>query len=148
MRTADVTRNTKETQIRVVVNLDGTGEAKLDSGIPFLDHMIDQIARHGMIDIELKATGDLHIDAHHTVEDIGITVGQAVTLVDGILDGAGPPHRQTLGGRAHEAARGHVDGGDRRGARARDGRPAEHRAHVGTLDVDRNGAGTTGAVKT
>ena len=79
MRTADVTRNTKETQIRVVINLDGTGEAKLDSGIPFLDHMIDQIARHGMIDIELKATGDLHIDAHHTVEDIGITVGQAVT---------------------------------------------------------------------
>jgi len=79
MRTADVTRNTKETQIRVVINLDGTGEAKLDSGIPFLDHMIDQIARHGMIDIELKATGDLHIDAHHTVEDIGITIGQAVT---------------------------------------------------------------------
>ena len=79
MRTADVTRNTKETQIRVVINLDGTGEAKLDSGIPFLDHMIDQIARHGMIDIELKATGDLHIDAHHTVEDIGITLGQAVT---------------------------------------------------------------------
>ena len=79
MRTADVTRNTKETQIRVVINLDGTGEAKLDSGIPFLDHMIDQIARHGMIDIELKAAGDLHIDAHHTVEDIGITVGQAVT---------------------------------------------------------------------
>ena len=79
MRTADVTRNTKETQIRVVINLDGTGEAKLDSGIPFLDHMIDQIARHGMFDIELKATGDLHIDAHHTVEDIGITLGQAVT---------------------------------------------------------------------
>jgi len=79
MRTADVIRNTKETQIRVVINLDGTGEAKLDSGIPFLDHMIDQIARHGMIDIELKATGDLHIDAHHTVEDIGITLGQAVT---------------------------------------------------------------------
>jgi imidazoleglycerol-phosphate dehydratase len=79
MRTADVTRNTKETQIRVVVNLDGKGEAKLDSGIPFLDHMLDQVARHGMIDIELKATGDLHIDAHHTVEDIGITFGQAIT---------------------------------------------------------------------
>ena len=78
MRTADVTRNTKETQIRVAINLDGKGEAKLDSGIPFLDHMIDQIARHGMIDIELKATGDLNIDAHHTVEDIGITFGQAV----------------------------------------------------------------------
>ena len=79
MRSADVTRNTKETQIRVVINLDGRGESKLDSGIPFLDHMIDQIARHGMIDIELKCAGDLHIDAHHTVEDIGITLGQAVT---------------------------------------------------------------------
>ena len=78
-RTADITRNTKETQIRVVVNLDGKGISKLDSGIPFLDHMIDQIARHGLIDIELKATGDLHIDAHHTVEDIGITLGQALT---------------------------------------------------------------------
>jgi imidazoleglycerol-phosphate dehydratase len=78
MRTADVTRNTKETQIRVVVNLDGKGDAKLDSGIPFLDHMLDQVARHGMIDIELKATGDLHIDAHHTVEDVGITLGQAL----------------------------------------------------------------------
>ena len=79
MRTADVTRNTKETQIRVVVNLDGTGDAKLDSGIPFLDHMLDQVARHGMIDIDLKANGDLHIDAHHTVEDVGITLGQALT---------------------------------------------------------------------
>jgi imidazoleglycerol-phosphate dehydratase len=79
MRTADVTRNTKETQIRVVINLDGTGDAKLDSGIPFLDHMLDQVARHGMIDIELKASGDLHIDAHHTVEDVGITLGQALT---------------------------------------------------------------------
>jgi imidazoleglycerol-phosphate dehydratase len=78
MRTADITRNTKETQIRAVVNLDGTGNSALDSGIPFLDHMLDQVARHGMIDIELKATGDLHIDAHHTVEDIGITLGQAI----------------------------------------------------------------------
>ncbi len=78
MRTADVTRNTKETQIRVAINLDGKGEARLDSGIPFLDHMLDQVARHGMIDIELKAVGDLHIDAHHTVEDVGITFGQAV----------------------------------------------------------------------
>ena len=78
MRTADVTRNTKETQIRVAINLDGKGESKLDSGIPFLDHMLDQVARHGMIDIELKAVGDLHIDAHHTVEDVGISLGQAV----------------------------------------------------------------------
>jgi imidazoleglycerol-phosphate dehydratase len=79
MRTADITRNTKETQIRIAVNLDGKGHAKLDSGIPFLDHMIDQIARHGLIDIELQATGDLHIDAHHTVEDVGITLGQAIS---------------------------------------------------------------------
>ena len=78
MRTADVTRNTKETQIRIAIDLDGKGASKLDSGIPFLDHMLDQVARHGMIDIELKATGDLHIDAHHTVEDVGITLGQAV----------------------------------------------------------------------
>ena len=83
MRTADVTRNTKETQIRVAINLDGKGEAKLDSGIPFLDHMLDQVARHGMIDIELKATGDLHIDAHHTVEDVGITFGQALAKAIG-----------------------------------------------------------------
>jgi imidazoleglycerol-phosphate dehydratase len=79
MRTAEVTRNTKETQIRVALNLDGKGEARLDSGIPFLDHMLDQVARHGMIDLDVKATGDLHIDAHHTVEDVGITFGQAVT---------------------------------------------------------------------
>ena len=83
MRTADITRNTKETQIRAVVNLDGKGVSKLDSGIPFLDHMIDQIARHGIIDIELKATGDLHIDAHHTVEDVGITFGQAIAKAVG-----------------------------------------------------------------
>ncbi len=83
MRTATITRNTKETQIHAVVNLDGKGVAKLDSGIPFLDHMIDQIARHGLIDIELKATGDLHIDAHHTVEDVGITLGQAVAKAVG-----------------------------------------------------------------
>ena len=78
MRTAEVIRNTKETQIRIAINLDGKGESRLDSGIAFLDHMIDQVARHGMIDIELKASGDLQIDAHHTVEDIGITLGQAV----------------------------------------------------------------------
>ncbi len=83
MRTATITRNTRETQITATVDLDGKGESKLDSGIPFLDHMIDQIARHGMIDIELKATGDLHIDAHHTVEDIGITLGMAITKAVG-----------------------------------------------------------------
>ena len=76
-RTAEVTRNTGETQIRVVVNLDGTGAQSLNTGVPFLDHMIDQIARHGLIDLQIEAKGDLHIDAHHTVEDVGITLGQA-----------------------------------------------------------------------
>jgi imidazoleglycerol-phosphate dehydratase len=77
MRTAEVQRNTKETQIRVRLNLDGTGAAKLVTGIPFLEHMLDQVARHGMVDLDIEAKGDLHIDAHHTVEDIGITLGQA-----------------------------------------------------------------------
>ena len=76
-RTAEVTRNTKETQIRVKLNLDGKGVAKLATGLPFLEHMLDQVARHGMLDLEIEAQGDLHIDAHHTVEDIGITLGQA-----------------------------------------------------------------------
>ena len=77
MRTAEVARNTKETQIRVRVDLDGTGSARLATGIPFLEHMLDQVARHGMLDLEIDAKGDLQIDAHHTVEDIGITLGQA-----------------------------------------------------------------------
>ena len=83
MRTAEVTRNTNETQIRVKVNLDGSGKSSFKTGVPFLDHMIDQIARHGLIDIEVEANGDLHIDAHHTVEDIGITIGQAVAKAMG-----------------------------------------------------------------
>ena len=77
-RTAEITRNTNETQIRVAINLDGTGRQKLNTGVPFLDHMLDQIARHGMIDLEVEAVGDLHIDGHHTVEDVGISLGQAV----------------------------------------------------------------------
>jgi imidazoleglycerol-phosphate dehydratase len=76
-RTATVTRDTRETQIQVSLNLDGVGDANFDSGIPFLEHMLDQVARHGMIDLDILAKGDLHIDAHHTVEDIGITLGQA-----------------------------------------------------------------------
>jgi imidazoleglycerol-phosphate dehydratase len=76
-RVADVQRNTSETQIRVHVNLDGSGKAALSTGIGFFDHMLDQIARHGLIDLEIDAKGDLHIDGHHTVEDVGITLGQA-----------------------------------------------------------------------
>lgn len=77
MRTAEVSRNTLETQIVASINIDGSGISQLSSGLGFLDHMMDQIARHGMMDIKVEATGDLHIDAHHTVEDIGITLGQA-----------------------------------------------------------------------
>jgi imidazoleglycerol-phosphate dehydratase len=77
MRTAQVTRNTLETQIMVSLNLDGSGVSKLATGVPFLDHMLDQIARHGAIDLEIRAEGDTHIDDHHTVEDVGITLGQA-----------------------------------------------------------------------
>ena len=77
MRSAKVLRNTLETQISVELNLDGSGQAKFDTGLPFLDHMLDQVARHGLVDLTILAKGDLHIDAHHTVEDIGITLGQA-----------------------------------------------------------------------
>ena len=76
-RTATVTRDTLETQITVTVNLDGSGKSNFDTGIPFLEHMLDQIARHGLVDIDIQAKGDLHIDDHHTAEDIGITLGQA-----------------------------------------------------------------------
>jgi len=77
MRTAEVSRNTLETRITVKLNLDGTGKGTLDTGVPFFDHMLEQIARHGLIDLDIQAKGDLHIDAHHTVEDVGITLGQA-----------------------------------------------------------------------
>lgn len=83
MRNAEVTRNTAETQISVAVELDGTGAAALATGVPFLDHMLDQIARHGLVDLDIAAKGDLHIDAHHTVEDVGITLGQAVARAIG-----------------------------------------------------------------
>ncbi len=76
-RKATIKRDTLETQIQVSINLDGTGDYNVDTGVPFLDHMLDQVARHGLIDIDIKAKGDLHIDAHHTVEDVGITLGQA-----------------------------------------------------------------------
>ncbi len=82
-RTAEVSRNTAETRITVKVNLDGTGQSSLSTGIGFFDHMLDQIARHGLIDLDIQAQGDLHIDGHHTVEDVGITLGQAVAQAVG-----------------------------------------------------------------
>jgi imidazoleglycerol-phosphate dehydratase len=87
MRTAEIERKTKETQIRVRLNLDGKGVATLATGIPFLEHMLDQVARHGMVDLDISAKGDLHIDAHHTVEDIGITLGQAFAKAIGDKSG-------------------------------------------------------------
>lgn len=76
-RKADIKRDTLETKIKVAINLDGTGDCNVDTGVPFLDHMLEQVSRHGLIDLDIKAKGDLHIDAHHTVEDVGITLGQA-----------------------------------------------------------------------
>jgi len=86
-RKATVSRNTSETQITISINLDGTGVANFETGVPFLDHMLDQVARHGLIDIDVKANGDLHIDDHHTVEDVGITLGQALTQALGDKQG-------------------------------------------------------------
>jgi imidazoleglycerol-phosphate dehydratase len=132
MRTAEVTRNTKETQIRVKLNLDGKGTAKLSTGLPFLEHMLDQVARHGLLDLEIDAKGDLHIDAHHTVEDIGITLGQAV--------------RQALGDKAGLTRYGHayvpLDEALSRAVIDLSGRPgleyhvAFTRAMIGAFDVD------------
>ena len=87
MRVAEVQRNTAETQIFVSINLDGSGQRELDSGIPFLDHMLDQIARHGLMDLVVRAKGDLQIDAHHTVEDLGISLGQAFAKAIGAKQG-------------------------------------------------------------
>ncbi|MEN9912447.1 MAG: Imidazoleglycerol-phosphate dehydratase [Pseudomonadota bacterium] len=86
-RIADISRHTNETKIRVIVNLDGTGQADLHSGVPFLDHMLEQITRHGLIDLTVQCEGDTHIDDHHTVEDIGITLGQAIAAALGNKQG-------------------------------------------------------------
>ena len=83
MRTADITRNTQETRVRAAINLDGTGRQSINTGVPFLDHMLDQIARHGLIDLDIHCDGDIHIDDHHSVEDVGITLGQAFAAAVG-----------------------------------------------------------------
>ena len=131
-RAATVERNTKETQITVAINLDGTGKADLQTGVPFLDHMLDQLARHGMMDVTVHARGDLHIDAHHTVEDIGITLGQAF--------------KQAVGDKAGINRYGHsyvpLDEALSRVAIDLSGRPGLEfhvpftRAMIGTFDVD------------
>ena len=131
-RTARVERNTRETRITVEVNLDGSGRAQLDTGLPFLDHMLDQVARHGMVDLAVKAEGDLHIDAHHTVEDVGIVIGQAVA--------------KALGDKAGLARYGHayvpLDEALSRVVIDLSGRPglefhvAFTRARIGTFDAD------------
>ena len=131
-RTARVERNTAETRIAVTIDLDGTGRAELATGVPFLDHMLDQVARHGMVDLTVRAEGDLHIDAHHTVEDIGITLGQAV--------------RQALGDKKGLARYGHayvpLDEALSRVVVDLSGRPGLEfhvpftRAMIGAFDVD------------
>ncbi|HVE48402.1 MAG TPA: imidazoleglycerol-phosphate dehydratase HisB [Casimicrobiaceae bacterium] len=131
-RVASVSRNTAETQISVELNLDGTGRADLQTGVAFLDHMLDQLARHGMLDLMLRAQGDLHIDAHHTVEDVGITLGQAL--------------KQAVGNKAGLVRYGHayvpLDEALSRVVIDLSGRPglnwnvAFKRAMIGTFDVD------------
>jgi len=132
MRTATIARNTSETRIRVAVNLDGTGERTLQSGVPFLDHMLDQIARHGLIDLDVTCAGDTHIDDHHTVEDVGIALGQAIA--------------QALGDKTGLRRYGHayvpLDEALSRVVVDLSGRPGLYyhvafaRARIGTFDVD------------
>ncbi len=131
-RTAFVTRNTAETQISVSINLDGTGQGVLDTGVPFLNHMLDQIKRHGLIDLDIKCVGDTHIDDHHSVEDVGITFGQAFA--------------QAIGDKKGIRRYGHfyapLDEALSRAVVDISGRPSLHmdipftRSHVGTFDVD------------
>jgi imidazoleglycerol-phosphate dehydratase len=131
-RQASVVRDTRETQIRVEVNLDGSGGSRLDTGIAFLDHMLDQVARHGLIDLFVEAKGDLHIDAHHTVEDIGITMGQAFAKAVGDKKGI------TRYGHAYVP----LDEALSRVVADLSGRPGLEwfvefpRAHIGDFDVD------------
>ena len=131
-RIATIARDTAETRIRLRIDLDGTGRTRLATGIPFLDHMLDQVGRHGMLDLDVEATGDLHIDAHHTVEDVGIALGQAM--------------RQALGGKVGIRRYGHayvpLDEALSRVVIDLSGRPGLDfhvpftRAIVGTFDVD------------
>jgi imidazoleglycerol-phosphate dehydratase len=132
MRTATITRNTNETRICATINLDGTGRKNINTGVAFLDHMLDQIVRHGLIDLDMQAEGDVHIDAHHTVEDVGIVLGMAIT--------------QALGDKAGLCRYGHayvpLDEALSRVVVDFSGRPSLHyflpftRARIGDFDVD------------
>lgn len=131
-RTASISRNTAETQISVSLNLDGTGKGHIDTGVPFLDHMLDQIKRHGLIDLEVKCVGDTHIDDHHSVEDVGIAIGQALKIALGDKKGI----------RRYGHFYAPLDESLSRVVVDISGRPGLHmdipftRAHIGTMDVD------------
>lgn len=131
-RTANVERNTAETKIKVAINLDGTGEGTIDTGVPFLDHMLDQIKRHGLIDLEVKCDGDTHIDDHHSVEDVGITIGQAFAKAIGDKKGI----------RRYGHFYAPLDESLSRVVIDISGRPGLHmnipftRSHIGSFDVD------------
>lgn len=131
-RTASISRNTAETQISVSINLDGTGQGTIDTGVPFLDHMLDQIKRHGLIDLEVKCVGDTHIDDHHSVEDVGIAIGQALKIALGDKKGI----------RRYGHFYAPLDESLSRVVVDISGRPGLHmdipftRARIGTMDVD------------
>lgn len=131
-RTAQISRNTAETQIFVSINIDGTGISKLDTGVPFLDHMLEQITRHGLFDLEIKCTGDTHIDDHHSVEDVGIALGQALKIALGDKKGI----------RRYGHFYAPLDESLSRVVVDISGRPGLHmdvpftRSHIGTMDVD------------
>lgn len=131
-RTANVERNTAETKIKVAINLDGTGEGTIDTGVPFLDHMLDQIKRHGLIDLDVKCDGDTHIDDHHSVEDVGITIGQAFAKAIGDKKGI----------RRYGHFYAPLDESLSRVVIDISGRPGLHmnipftRSHIGSFDVD------------
>ena len=129
-RTTSVERNTNETQIAIVLNLDGKGESILQTGLPFFDHMLDQIARHGMFDLQIDAKGDLEIDAHHTVEDVGITLGQAFADVLGIHPGERREYSNFAGRGKVRVMKGKLANGDRNAYTGSSNKPSRDKEHA------------------